>query len=320
MNKYFQVVAVSLFGALVILLSGCNSCGEDKKGEEKAALACTQLNFSGYEKLPSVLDSHRSLFKQRYALIKNGTTVSMDDLTINLDESIDAGVVTTIKNAAGATGDNQAGVKLYYGVNTDANNIFLIYKPVLLELNGNSTATSWHYTVVEDSATNYYTLNADGSLNTLDDFTKISGYLSNYSAYMNKRDAIGGAYTPVVVDYQGATSDPAAIIYPIAEIEELILQNQSAITSFNKVLEDKMLYKDFSLLSVTGVRFHNVQEAGIKKHDIYIEPVFDNKRVSFTDRSNSEINILVDTYFKGRAANLGSLCPPNCPSVMYPCK
>lgn len=333
--KSYNVYAVLILLLLPLALLSCNGCdNEGDKPKAKAAPPCSKPDFSTHTRELNDLNIRKPNFSSNYKIVKaDGTESPMDPSTARIAESFTVQAIDDLKQAISVSGNNRVGLKIYYGVTDTEDNMFLIYKPV--ELAWVDTIDGWwRFNINENSSSKYHLANASADTVQVDR----SDISSNITLYQEKmKHKVGTEFHALNISDADPTSDPRSVIFPIDEIQELIAHNNTTIPAFIDSVKKYYKTEEFEAMefmqtpSVTGVKFHSVETSPAegRKHSIYIEPLFtvpgNPSLVLFSifdeiDPQDTSLLNIVNTYFKGKLADLGSLCPPNCPTISHPCE
>jgi hypothetical protein len=221
------------------------------------------------------------------------------------------------------------GIKIYYGYD-NGNNIRFSYQPVNLKIKGNSAAIDTYEII---------TTNANGVDFTKKNITPVnydlvdanSSFESNYK--MNVGIKENGSYR----GYTTAKSDVYAATIPIQEFVKLIADNLDQLEQiFNLNRQKRSLTKmDFASASEPKEYYDllkRVRDEISGDIAIYVRSGGVNLKVNnaYENIPRHKINLVPTIIsvespssvkpFSGMAADMASLCPPNCPLLVYTIK
>ncbi len=322
---------------LLAILFCTSACKDNSKPDDAGLLAaaaagaaaapCTHINFIDFAQPLSDMQMYSANFLKNYKVRHGSMLISIDDTRTKTSEYLTVEHLEYLKSDVPSSGDeDKAGLKLYYAVDTTAGNpnvhrFYVVYKPVLLQKIEPQPLNSLDYQVNENINTSYYILDGAGNLQAINFFGGVLPKTNMYDTIFYHKNAAGN-YESVIID-----PDPMSVLYPFEEIDSLIVHNQELVQTFN--LEMEKNYNSFidkyEIKSISGVVFHHI-EGKNKRHNIYLEPKPDASFTSFQslfqsgNKQDVEVARIASGIFTGKIANLGSLCPPNCPTVSFPCK
>lgn len=208
-----------------------------------------------------------------------------------------------LKNFTLANTANIKGIRMFYGYDVEGGTegLFFIFERVELEYKGDTLddgVLRVKYKLHQlPGSPEYKVYNFQGSGGWTNlDYTLYNDYITRYKdvVKVKKHDNYYSSLNMISTD-----PDPAGIIFPLAEIDVLIEQNES----FTKLIN----YNS----TVTHIEFMSAAENLPKhpweyhyKHIVVMKVLVDGVPSEYLS-------------FTGAAANMGSLCPPNCVDLTY---
>lgn len=224
-----------------------------------------------------------------------------------IQEHLTQAGIDQLKGHTDSSCNTWPGVKIHYGLDTmnGQNRFRFIYEPVNLVLSGSSTLydSFWVQQAQQDL---YYITDAGNTLNT------IAAQEANQlkSAYKDLAHiyVTDGNYLNIQ-----SNNYPKAIIFPFEEIDKVIEHNAEAFmlemtkyyfqkNNFSKSTADSLKYYYNLILNSEGIVFDCgcTEDGGYWKQHAILSPVFPRQ---------------IGAIFSEKGADLGGLCPPNCPKI-----
>lgn len=204
--------------------------------------------------------------------------------------------LNTIRNNVDSNCTTWPGIKVYYGLDADADKFIYIFQPVNLELYDTAGAVD-NFNITDKGLDKYYYKDAGGNLVEVT-YNDIADYIDNYKTKTRLHNASTG-----MDDVIDTTQHPYAITFPFDELYTLISQNEKLL--FDKMNKDNQVHTMDEIktkFATKGILFECGSKAtgNYQYHHIMLTPLY----VNATPSTPGTLTF--------NSADLGALCPPNC--------